>query len=1649
MINSFTASPQTVSAGSPVTFNYSVSGDSYDYIDMIGPVRLTPNGGGPGINTGSVTIYPTATQTYTLYSVNQYGNNGAGAGYGVTPSTPVTIEVPGSVVAPPTFTPPPGPYVSGKTVTFNTTTYPFASFYYTTDGSTPTYPISGTTIMYPQIPQPMSPQSQGKVESITVAANETINAIAVVEGYSSPSAVSTGVYLIGPITATPTFSPVPGSFGSAQTVTITDATAGNTIYYTTDGSTPTIGSTLYSAPITVSSTETLQAIAASAGNNNSVVATGIYTIGGTAATPTFAPVAGTYAGNQNVTINDTSTGSSIYYTVTAGTTGTTPTSNSTHYSGAFAVTTTSVVEAIATGGGYSDSVPGSATYTITAAAPGFSPSSGNFASAQTVTITDSSAGATIYYTLTAGSIGTTPTTSSPAYSAPLAVPTNSVVEAIAAGGGYAPSVVSAATYNIAAAVPTFSPVAGNYLNPQTVSISDTTAGASIYYTTDGSTPNIGSTLYSAGISVSASQTLKAIATAPGYSTSAVASAPYVIGVAVPTLSPAGGSYTSIQVVTISDTSPGASIYYTTNGTTPNSTSSTLYTAPITVAAPMTITALGAKSGYNQSATTSATYSYTTPTPAAIYVQQCTGYQQYGNNVTCTFTSPSTAGDTILISAIQTTAGDTITSVTSNIGTPVLVTSNSGTGNTLYAYALTNIAGGTYTITATASAGTSRMWIAADEFTDVPASPIDAAGNGYNAGGYVSSVVSGNFTTTQASDLLWAVCFTNNYMSAGAAPIAWNLLPQDTLGSGGNMTLEDGVTGAAGTYFGQCNSGGVPTPMIVTVALLGTPPAASAPVFSPAGGTYTSPQSVAISSTVPSASYYYTTDGSVPTTGSNLYSGPVSVSSSQTLKAITVAAAYSPSTIASAAYTINLPPAATPGFSPAPGNYATTQTVTISDSATSPTIYYTTDGTTPTTGSTLYTAPITVSATTETVEAVAIAPGFNLSAAATAVYTIGNPVATPTFSPLGGTYTTIQTVAISDSTPSSTIYYTTNGSTPTTASPTYSGAITVSATETINAIATASGYVQSNLASAIYTINLPTAVTPFFSPYAGTYGAAQSVVIATTTPSASIYYTTNGTAPTTSSSLYSSAVSVSSTQTLEAIAVATGYNNSTVGTSAYTISASGGSAPTFVQSCNNYINYTGQITCTLTGVGAGHALVIGFDATSATVTTVQYKIGAGSYVTIPGPVVSNTAYNAMYAYVLPNAAAGNYTIAVNFNPATVKVGLLVSEYSNINTSPVDTSASGSSASYANYAKTANFTTAGANELLWAMCYGPGGTVQGVGNAPITWTARTTNGASPSGSGVTIFAEDGSTTTAGTYYGYCADANSNLNIIALALIGASTPTVAAPTFSPGSETYTSAQTVTISDTTAGATIYYTTDGTLPTTASALSGSSGLTVTVSANETLEAKAYYTGDTASPIGYATYIINLPAAATPVFSPVAGSFTSIQTVTISDSTAGNSIYYTTNGTTPTTGSSLYSAPITVSTTQTLEAIAVATGYSSSPAQSGVYTITVPAATPVFSPVGGSYSTVQVVTISDSTPSSTIYYTINGTTPTTASPVYSGPITVPAPETLEAVAIANGYALAQPDRLSIPIPLRQAARPTCSSAATTYTAAAVWLIPAN
>ena len=82
--------------------------------------------------------------------------------------------------------------------------------------------------------------------------------------------------------------------------------------------------------------------------------------------------------------------------------------------------------------------------------------------------------------------------------------------------------------------------------------------------------------------------------------------------------------------------------------------------------------------------------------------------------------------------------------------------------------------------------------------------------------------------------------------------------------------------------------------------------------------------------------------------------------------------------------------------------------------------------------------------------------------------------------------------------------------------------------------------------------LPTLPTPTFSPVAGSYSSIQSVTI-TSANSTAIYYTTDGSTPTTGSTLYTGAISVSTSETIKAIGVATGYSNSAVGSAAYTIS----------------------------------------------------------------------------------------------------------------------------------------------------------------------------------------------------------------------------------------------------------------------------------------------------------------------------------------------------------------------------------------------------------------------------------------------------------------------------------------------------------------
>jgi hypothetical protein len=161
------------------------------------------------------------------------------------------------------------------------------------------------------------------------------------------------------------------------------------------------------------------------------------------------------------------------------------------------------------------------------------------------------------------------------------------------------------------AAPSFSPGAGTYTNGTTVTITSSTSGASIRYTTDGSTPtSTTGTLYSGPVSISANTTLKAIAYKLFMTDSTVTSGTYTIQVAAPSFSPGAGTYSGTQSVTITSGTSGATIRYTTDGSTPSTTVGTVYSSPVSVSASLTLKAIAYKTNLANSTITSGTYTIT-------------------------------------------------------------------------------------------------------------------------------------------------------------------------------------------------------------------------------------------------------------------------------------------------------------------------------------------------------------------------------------------------------------------------------------------------------------------------------------------------------------------------------------------------------------------------------------------------------------------------------------------------------------------------------------------------------------------------------------------------------------------------------------------------------------------------------------------------------------------------------------------------------------------------------------------------------------------------------------------------------------------------------------------------------------------------------
>ncbi|MBL7814024.1 MAG: chitobiase/beta-hexosaminidase C-terminal domain-containing protein [Saprospiraceae bacterium] len=220
------------------------------------------------------------------------------------------------------------------------------------------------------------------------------------------------------------------------------------------------------------------------------------------------------------------------------------------------------------------------------------------------------------------------------------------------------------------------------------------------------------------------------------------------------------------------------------------------------------------------------------------------------------------------------------------------------------------------------------------------------------------------------------------------------------------------------------------------------------------------------------------------------------------------------------------------ISPASGNF--TSPISVSMSATGGsggrTIRYTTDGTTPSVSSTIYSSPFSVSTAT-TVKAKVWDAAGSVSDEAAQVYTFVLPKPVVTISPASGNYYDPISVTMSANTGTApyTIYYTTDGSTPSVSSPVYTSALSVSTASTIKAIAKDANNQISDVATNTYTFVVPPP-TVTASPVEGNYPSYPISVSLTGNspkPPVTLYYTTDGSTPSVSSTLYTSAFSLGS------------------------------------------------------------------------------------------------------------------------------------------------------------------------------------------------------------------------------------------------------------------------------------------------------------------------------------------------------------------------------------------------------------------------------------------------------------------------------------------------------------------------------------------
>ncbi|PTL82811.1 chitobiase/beta-hexosaminidase C-terminal domain-containing protein [Vitiosangium sp. GDMCC 1.1324] len=895
-------------------------------------------------------------------------------------------------------------------------------------------------------------------------------------------------------------------------------------YYTTDGSEPTERSARYASSLLLTKNTTLKFFSVDKAGNAETIQTQTYEVDTQPPTTTATPAGRGTTSALSVTLSctDSSQGSgcaATYYTLD----GTTPTASSPRYSAPLSITTSTTLKFFSTDKAGNAEQVRTEVYSFDFVAPTTTatPASGWYNTIPSVVLScdDSASGcAATHYTLD----GTTPTLSSPRYTAPLSLTANTTLKFFSVDKADNAEAVRSETYLVDTAAPTttITPPAGTYGDTQSVKLAcDDGTGSgckATRYTLDGSMPGDTSPLYTGPITITATTTVRYSSTDQVGNREPVRQAAYFIDKVAPSVSasPRGGIFHTAQSVTLTCTDDAlgggcGSIHYTTDGSRPTPASLT-YFAPILVATTTTLQFLAVDTVGNVSDVRSETYNLDTVAPSTEATPAGGTYAE-AKTVTLRCTDGSGSG---CFTTYYTVDGSTPTRSSSTYSVPLSISAN-----TVLKYFSVDAAGNTEEVRTDTY------------FIDLIAPTVSASPAG------------GNYRTAQSVTL---TC-TDSTPGSGCAAIHYTRNGDTPTTGSATYTAPLNVDSTTNLLFLAVDKAGNTSSVRQEVYFIDT--LAPTTTATPAGGTYHTAQSVTLtcadgSTGIGCSNTYYTLDGTPPTTGSTRYTGPISISANTTLKFFSVDKLGNSESAQTQTYVIDTI-APTVSASPVGGNYRTAQSVTLTctDNASGTgcdAIHYTLNGDTPTTGSATYTAPLNVDSTTN-LQFLAVDKAGNASSVRQEVYFIDTLAPTTTATPAGGTYHTAQSVTLTCADGSTGIgcsntYYTLDDTPPTTGSTRYTGPISISANTTLKFFSVDKLGNSESAQTQTYVIAPDTTPpTTTANPAGGVYASAQSVTLACSDTGgigcAATYYTLDGTTPTPSSTRYTSPISISYPSTL--------------------------------------------------------------------------------------------------------------------------------------------------------------------------------------------------------------------------------------------------------------------------------------------------------------------------------------------------------------------------------------------------------------------------------------------------------------------------------------------------------------------------------------